>query len=195
MGLVLVLAVAGCATDGDGDAVPTPTVTTADTSADPTPEPTSDAPTPEHTPWPEPTRPAEMDRDDIEGAKAAAVYFMELYQYVYATGDVAEWEDASLERCEFCRSNSEHVMELFEAGGRAEGGEFDVVEVVAGEPNETYEYFRVAVLGDEAPSVEYSRAGDMLDEVAGGRVYYHFALVNHGGEWRIWGVAVEGVEA
>lgn len=190
--VVVAMVLGGCGSrNDDEEQAPAPTETT-------TPAPSTEEPTeptgPTGEPIPEPMRPAEMDRDDVEGAKAAAVYFMELYQHIYATGDVAAWQEASLERCEFCRSNGAHVLELYERGGRAEGGAFDVMEVVAGEPNETYEYFRVAVLGDEAPSVVYSESGDVLEEVSGGRVYYHFALVNHNREWKIWGVSIEGAD-
>src|SRR5690625_4252970 len=82
---------AGCS-DAEGDppgAEPSVTEQSPTTSA--TPEETA-SPGPGPTPWPEPTRPAAMERDDIEGAKAAAEYFLSLHPYIFATGDLSGWE-------------------------------------------------------------------------------------------------------
>jgi hypothetical protein len=89
--LVALAGLAGCT--GNADAGPSPTTTvagepTASTSPDVVVE--------------KPERPAAMDRDDAEGAAAAAEYFIELYPYVMATGDTDEFEAMSHEACGFC---------------------------------------------------------------------------------------------
>lgn len=66
-----------------------------------------------------PTRPEAMGRDDAEGAAAAAVYFIELYPYVMATGDTAEFEAMSHRACGFC---SELIRQA--AGIRGKGEVF-----------------------------------------------------------------------
>ncbi|GAB3166061.1 hypothetical protein GCM10027059_24560 [Myceligenerans halotolerans] len=43
-----------------------------------------------------------MKQNDAKGAAAAAEYFIELYPYVMATGDTAEFEAMSHEACGFC---------------------------------------------------------------------------------------------
>ncbi len=43
-----------------------------------------------------------MEREDAEGAAAAAEYFIELYPYVMATGDTEEFEAMSHRACGFC---------------------------------------------------------------------------------------------
>ncbi|MFF8346246.1 DUF6318 family protein [Cellulosimicrobium funkei] len=88
--------VAGCT--GGGEPAPSPPVETsaeASVTETPEPEPTTTGP-------PKPERPAAMERDDAEGAAAAAEYFLELYPYVMATGDTADWEAMSHSQCDTC---------------------------------------------------------------------------------------------
>lgn len=94
---VALFALAGCT--GNADAGPSPTTTvvgepSASASASASGEADAEVEKPE--------RPAAMDRDDAEGAAAAAEYFIELYPYVMATGDTAEFEAMSHEACGFC---------------------------------------------------------------------------------------------
>uniref|UniRef100_UPI0028E56CF7 DUF6318 family protein n=1 Tax=Actinomyces dentalis TaxID=272548 RepID=UPI0028E56CF7 len=51
---------------------------------------------------PEPQRPAEADQHDLTGAIAAAQYFITLYPYVYATGDLTAFRAMSDATCKFC---------------------------------------------------------------------------------------------
>lgn len=52
-----------------------------------------------------------------EGAAAAAEYFLNLYPYVYATGDLDAWQNMSDDDCEFCNSVINNATELHDAGG------------------------------------------------------------------------------
>lgn len=76
---------------------PSPTVT-------PTPTPTPDASV-------KPERPAAMDEVSAAGAEAVAVYFLQLYAYVYATNDLTEWRALSHPECIFCASVITNVEE------------------------------------------------------------------------------------
>ena len=51
------------------------------------------------------------------GAAATAEYFMSLYPYVYATGDLEPWRDMTMEACVFCQSVVDKVTVLHAAGG------------------------------------------------------------------------------
>ena len=66
---------------------------------------------------PKPERPAGMDEFTVEGAAATAEYFMSLYPYVYATGDLEPWRDMTTEACVFCQSVVDKVTVLHAAGG------------------------------------------------------------------------------
>ncbi|GEA90112.1 DUF6318 family protein [Cellulomonas cellasea] len=104
---------------GEPAAEPTPTRTA---SASPTAEPT---PTPTTTP--EPERPTAMDDPGVDGAVAAATYFLSLYPYVYNTGDLTAWKALSHPECVFCASVSSSVDEMHALGQRQEGTELTLV--------------------------------------------------------------------
>lgn len=183
------LTAVGCS-DADGDPTPTsgPTVSESPSEAPSSPEPTSPAPGP--TPWPEPTRPAAMERDDVEGAKAAAEYFLALYPYVFATGDLEEWEAMSHPECRFCAVVSEQVSELHSNDGYGVGGVISIAEIGALPPDAEFSHYRIGVRGMEAPSSSYSAEGTQLESAEGGDVAYTLAVLP-GPDWSIRGVAME----
>lgn len=73
-----------------------------------------------------PQRPEAMKRDDAEGAAAAAEYFIELYPYVMATGDTAEFEAMSHRACGFCDELASQASAIQDAGETFVGGETTV---------------------------------------------------------------------
>ena len=66
---------------------------------------------------PEPQRPAEADQHDLTGAIAAADYFITLYPYVYATGDLTAFRTMSDATCKFCDSVITNATSMHTAGG------------------------------------------------------------------------------
>ena len=62
---------------------------------------------------------AEIDDDGQAGAEAAAVYFVELYFYVYATGDFEAWDELSAKACGFCEVVRTDTAEIHGDGGYA----------------------------------------------------------------------------
>ncbi|MGM7424065.1 DUF6318 family protein [Cellulosimicrobium sp. CpK407] len=109
MGVVVAVGcvVAGCT--GGGGPGPSPSVDEPVVSS-PSESP---APTPGETGPVKPERPAAMDRDDAEGAAAAAEYFLSLYAYVLATGDTAEWDAMTwAETCTFCTSVRDRASDV-----------------------------------------------------------------------------------
>ena len=85
-------------------------------------EPASASPSPSLPTKPD--RPEAMERDDAEGAAAAAGYFIELYPYVMATGDTEEFEAMSHRGCGFCddalrQANRIEAREYIYTGGES----------------------------------------------------------------------------
>lgn len=195
-GLAAALAVLGLLLAGCNDSEGSPAPSTAPPPPEPAITVTEEAtrPAPGPTPWPEPTRPAAMERDDIEGAKAAAQYFLELYAYIFATGDLAEWQSMSNPDCRFCRGAADRVQELFDAGGYATGGSFQVEDVAAELSSDGNDSFVVALTGVESSSTEYSRDGVELRALQGGNARYTFALTRDSDGWVVLGGSVEAVE-
>ena len=69
---------------------------------------------------PEPQRPAQADQHDLTGAIAAAQYFITLYPYVYATGDLTAFRTMSDATCKFCSTVTTKVTDMHTAGGWAD---------------------------------------------------------------------------
>ncbi|MCF4120401.1 DUF6318 family protein [Antribacter sp. KLBMP9083] len=120
---LVVLGLAGACTDG-GESGPTP---------EPTPTVASPSPSASEPEVVKPERPEAMDRDDAEGAAAAAIYFLSLRSYMMVSGDTAEWEAMSHESCGFCSGDLEQARQIHERGDSFSGGRIlaTVVEVYA----------------------------------------------------------------
>ena len=69
---------------------------------------------------PEPQRPAEADQRTVDGAVAAAQYFITLYPYVYATGDLTAFRTMSDATCKFCDSVITSATNMHTSGGWAD---------------------------------------------------------------------------
>jgi hypothetical protein len=77
-----------------------------------------------------------MDRDDAEGAAAAAAHFLRLRAPMMASGDTAEWAEMSHQACEFCTSGLEQAETIQERNDTYTGGDAttEAVEVYAMDP-------------------------------------------------------------
>ena len=137
VGLVLVgvLASAGCTAEGTAaPTTPRPTTSSHATAApipDPSPTPSS-APSVAPTSGPDqdvtkpPARPSALDGPATEdNAVAVGRYFLALFPYINATGDLTAWDELSGAECKFCASSHERVVTRFDAGNRGIGGAID----------------------------------------------------------------------
>ena len=66
---------------------------------------------------PEPRRPAEADQRTVDGAVAAAQYFIGLRPYLQATGEPTAWQAMSGPDCAYCASTAAAATALHSAGG------------------------------------------------------------------------------
>ena len=66
---------------------------------------------------PEPLRPAEADQRTVDGAVAAAQYFIGLRPYLQATGESTAWQAMSGPDCAYCASAAATATALHSAGG------------------------------------------------------------------------------
>ncbi|TRW46272.1 DUF6318 family protein [Georgenia yuyongxinii] len=187
-----VMMLAACSATADpAESTPSGTATASAKPSEPTEpsatvDPTVSAP-PEAK---KPERPDAMRRDDVAGAEAAAQYFLLLYPYVYASGDLAEWEAMSHPECVFCAGVFESVEELHGRGGYAEGGEIAIERVAGREPLDGNDFYRVDISASEASSqINETEAAGV--ERSGGKNLLIFAVAREGGSWRIRGVQVE----
>ena len=148
---------------------PAPTTTPPPTpSAVSSPRPTPSA-TPSPTPTPDaaiaPERPAAMDEVNAAGAEAVAVYFLELFPYVYATGDLTTWRELSHPECIFCSNVIAGVEEMLIEGNHSEGGLIAVSSVTSSET--TAVWWMVTLGYGQEPSQTVDRAGRVREEFGG----------------------------
>jgi len=173
LGAVLLIAagvlVAGCT----GEAAPVePTgVTTPEVSESATPTP---SPTPAADVTVPPERPAAMATPSAEGAAAAASYFISLYPYVLATGDLTEWNAMSTETCDFCTNTRTEVDQLQSAGLRSIGG----VEVMSasGKALGSHNWYAADLSVRMAPSTDVEADGTVVATNDGGEYDLNFAM-------------------
>ncbi|KAE8764420.1 DUF6318 family protein [Georgenia thermotolerans] len=171
---------AGCTADADPQRTPEPQPTTTVSSASPT---ATERPEVE-----KPTRPEAMRRDDVAGAEAAAQYFLQLYPYVYATGDLAEWKQMSHPECGFCNGIAQKVADIHGEGGSASGGEMTIREISSKEQGAL---FRVDIVADEGPSIQTSSNGVVTNSPGGPSLLIFALAMNDGGGWVVRAVQVE----
>ncbi|MEN5072830.1 DUF6318 family protein [Isoptericola cucumis] len=112
------LLVAGC--DSASPTTPSPEPTTIDPGTDAAPSASPSAVVVK------PDRPAELDDDGPAGAEAAAVYFLELDDYIMKTGDTKGWEAMSGKACGFCDARLEQARTIAKRGDVFEGGNTEV---------------------------------------------------------------------
>ncbi|WP_157759486.1 DUF6318 family protein [Cellulosimicrobium cellulans] len=189
MGVVVAVGwvVAGCT--GGGGPGPSPSV---DEPVVPSPsESEPSEPSLTETGPAKPERPAAMDRDDAEGAAAAAEYFLSLYGYVLATGDTAEWDAMTwVETCEFCANVRADAEEIAGAGDTYEGAEITISAVTPGELDTFVGAYPVVADFQQAALVRTSKTGEVLEEQAASSGRLQIDLLHDGTSWRVLSLTV-----
>ncbi|MGW6132465.1 DUF6318 family protein [Cellulomonas sp. NPDC055163] len=171
---VLVVMLTACT--GEPSAQPSPSRTaTASPTASPTPTPTTTL---------EPERPAAMDDPGVDGAVAAATYFLSLYPYAHATGDLAAWKAMSHPECVFCASVSEGVSTMHASGKKQTGGVFAVRSSRPTEVEAT-KFYAIELDVDQAESVETDASGTITSTVPGGHYSLTLLVIREGDAWLI----------
>jgi hypothetical protein len=182
--LVVGVALAGC--------TPQPPTTT------PPPSPSvvaSPSPTPTTTPTPDaavkPERPTAMDEVSAAGAEAAAVYFLQLYPYVYATGDLEEWRAMSHPECVFCTSVITNVEEEQAEGRRSTGGGIGITGAISREIT-TATWYSVSLEGYEEPWSTFDTEGNLVEEHTAREPHtFELAVIRDADRWLVRAVQVD----
>jgi hypothetical protein len=150
---------AGCSAQ---EPAPAPPVAEVGESQAPAATPT---PTRSPTPMPAqlPERAEAMEAPDRAGAEAAATYFLELFNYVMTTGQVAEWQAISGASCGFCANTVAEVEKIYGSGGSYQMTDYNLgtAEVVAFD--ETFKVFGVEVPYESGGATIFGPAGERVD--------------------------------
>lgn len=180
------------ACDGGDDPTDPPTTETSETTpaeTETTVERTEVATPPEVE---APTPPPEASVDDHVGAIWATRHFLDLYAYMYATGETAQFEAMSTSECQFCVSSIEGARELHDAGAWVHGGAitFTMDQASAEYPTDTEPSYLVRIDAEEEPSTTHQADGSTA-EVAGGAFQSVIALRYVDGRFIVFGVNTE----
>lgn len=131
-----------------------------------------------------------MSTGNVEGAAAAAEYFMALYTYARVTGDPALLAALSGPDCATCAAIVEQVNSARDAGKRADGYAITVHENIPTELVSGQSY-TVELRVTEGSSRVYDEAGAVVSETAETERILRFGL-----RWsEDWTVEALGVEA
>lgn len=187
---VLIAALGGCAS-GEAAAEDPSTVATNGTvepteAVEASPEPTVEVG--EEVARPE--RPELIDGDGLDAAAAIGEYFLQLYPYVYATGDLSEWQELSHPDCQFCQSVVDNVTALHAGGGYVSGPTVEIVENVTYELVDGYEFHRVDVIVEWGEHQRIDADGEALFEEVGFLGTAVYAMDWTGERWRVRGLDI-----
>ncbi len=131
-----------------------------------------------------PARPAGLDGPPSqETAGEAAGYFMSLFAYVFATGDVTEWKRLSGEACDYCDGVIDAAAEYQDEGKRTSGGRIEITDVQAFDymPGE----FAVVVAVTQHPSQVINAEGERAGEAGVTTASAEMHLVWAHDQWRV----------
>ena len=125
-----------------------------------------------------------MSQVDTETAEAVAVYFVQLFPYVYATGDLTDWNLLSDPECIHCASVRTGVEEMFAAGNHSEGGLFSIQDVTTVQVSS--DWWHVALTMVQEPSVTVNAAGTVVEEFPDRKEFQvDIAVIDAAGQWLI----------
>lgn len=181
--MTALLLLAGC-TEG------APTATESSTAPpveSPTPTP---SPTPTETPVVDvtvkPERPAALDEPpSVDGAVAVAEYFLLLFPYVNATGDLREWSSLTHPECIFCASVVAGVEAKIAAQHHDEGGATTITSGSAAEVDPG-SFYSAKVELVQASSATLDSTGSVVESFPGPSTYLvDMALVWENSTWRV----------
>jgi hypothetical protein len=124
-----------------------------------TPSPTSEA-------IAKPERPDAADTATVDGAIAAAKYFMALSTYTRQTNDLTEWTAMSADDCAFCNALAASVARVKAANHTIDGAAIEIIDATGSEiiPDQVYS---AKLRVHEAPALEIDAEGNELSASSG----------------------------
>ena len=179
-------------------AAPTVTETTETDAAEPDEETALEATADDDPPGPQdyehPDPGGDIDDDGQAGAEAAAVYFVELYSYVHATGDFETWDEITTEDCNFCAGVRERLGDHYDEGGYTVAAPPDFESVMAHVQQSDGGDFSVEVVF-VSPEVTWVGAdGEIVEDFTEVRTRIWVLLEHREDSWLVGGVTGEELE-
>lgn len=178
--LGLLFGMAAC--DGNGGQEPTEP-TTPETSESQTTDATEDATGEQDYPHPEPHE--DIENDGQAGAEAAAVYFVKLFPYSLATGDLEAWDQISAESCEHCDLIRGNITEIYDAGGYATIDPYEILGVSSTPSSDVDGDWLVYVEAVAAEARIFDEDGAEMESCSSGRSKSTVLLRHNDNSWQV----------
>jgi hypothetical protein len=134
-----------------------------------------------------PPLPPEATEQTPEGAVAFTEWWFDTLNYATQTGDTDALRAASDPECGTCQSYIEEIESAYEAGGRIDGGLFEVQVEPAGALEDLG--VRVPVFAASQPTQIYDGAGQVVTEYAAEVAVITFTALLVEGGWAAGGLA------
>jgi len=180
--------IAGCTADRQTTSQPTVSGTRATAVASPSASPTVDVRV-------KPEPPDGWDDVSVDGAIAVGEYFLRLYPYSYATGDMDAWQSLSHPECVFCADVSENIRDMYMSAHRAEGGSVSFASTSGSEVSPG-ELFSVDVQMTQAPSRVIDANGAEVEGWSTEKAYdVNVLVLRDADRWQIRGIETHEVPA
>lgn len=169
---------------------PAPQTTAPPESPSPTVAPTVETVRPEID-IPEPEMHPDMAHDDIDGAESAARYFLDLYGYVYNTGDLNAWNKLSDPECVKCTYVTEQVESQYAQGHWYENFALLHGEAIRYYPSADLSYYLVVVEVLNTENEHFGPSGKIIEETAETFFAEYMIGVQYRGpnEWKVMGAS------
>ncbi len=173
--------VTGCTPDPPTTAEPTVSGTRSTAAPSPSASPTVNVRV-------KPERPDAWDDVSVDGAIAVAEYFLQLYPYSYATGDVDAWQSLSHPECVFCADVNENIHDMFMAAHRAEGGSVSFASTSGREVTQG-ELFSIDLQMTQAPSRVIDANSAEVEGWSTEKTYdVNVLVLRDGDRWQVRGI-------
>lgn len=116
-----------------------------------------------------------MSQPNDAGAEAAARYFVQLYDYVFATRDLVGWEALSADSCEFCTDVAADVRAIAPGDVLVQAGPSQVRTLRAWEISDD-RWFGADMVIDQPATNQFDRSGAVVSSGPGGIVRLALAM-------------------
>jgi hypothetical protein len=167
---VLLLALSACSKDPVKPAPFTPGPTVSESS--PTASPTGPA---------EPTMPAAAEGDGRAAAKAFVGYYVKLINYAQQTGSVDTLDGFSASECVACDGVIEGIDKTYKAGGRIQGGLWNIRTWGTAVPRVGSDFAFAIVVWNDDQTVTHGDGSSR--HFSGGNTTYLIEAARRGKEW------------
>lgn len=124
----------------------------------------------------------------MDGAVAVAAYFVQLFPYINATGDLDAWNALSHPDCIFCADSKATVNEKVANGQHDDGGALTVTDA-AGVEVDPGSWYTVTLDFVQDPSVTKDAGGTVVKEFPDSKsLRSNIVVIYQDGGWSVRGV-------